>query len=188
MTKPRESLTDEQRDLAAEAWCLVQRYVRWYAARYRVLQLDFNSAVAEQICDRIANFDPQLSSLRTWAHMQARYACQDLLKREGPVNRWGKLRPQSIGDVTDLPGPSPPLPDLDDLDLAEHEVLRGIEARTRRLMADCFGFDVLQADAGLRFGLSRTGVSRLLRVGLAQVRDRLGLDCSGRSPKRRKGA
>src|SRR5208337_1315076 len=82
--KRRTKLTPEQQQQVSQALphalSIARKHARLYGPR-----LDFEGAVALWLCQEIARFDPNKSSLKTWASLQGHFACRNLMQAEIPV-------------------------------------------------------------------------------------------------------
>ena len=81
--KRLSKLSSEQQQLVTQALTyalsVARKHARFYGSR-----LDFEGAVALWLCLEINKFDPEKSSLRTWAGLQGHFACRNLMRSEIP--------------------------------------------------------------------------------------------------------
>ncbi len=140
--KRRSKLTPEQQQLVSQALphalSIARRHARLYGP-----SLDFEGAVALWLCQEIAKFDPEKSSLKTWACCHGHFACRDLMQAEIPVKSrkkyFRKARFLSLDRTLDRNG----VPIAEQIAArAEHRVdleedkqlLRGLDTRTRTIV------------------------------------------------------
>lgn len=166
-------LTPEQQQLAAEAWSHVAAMA---AEAERQFPLTCASAqVAVRITRAIPTFDPRLSSLKTWAKMQARGAILDAqratvppgVKRGQPVPRTEPLALMRNDDDPALVFDPPP--EWEEMEAVRYW-LRGLLPEERAAVLDSIvGEEPLPA-IGERHGICKSRVSQLRTAALEQLR------------------
>lgn len=87
-SRPERSLTDEESELAAQAWRLaepiIRRFRRWKS------QPDYEGAVADRILRAVPSYDPSIGPFPNWIQRHIRGACLDAMRASrsfGPMYR-----------------------------------------------------------------------------------------------------
>ncbi len=140
--KRESKLTPAQQQLVSQALphalSIACKHARLYGSR-----LDFEGAAALWLCQEIAKFDPEKSSLKTWATLQGHFACRNLMRVEIPVKSrkkyFRKARFLSLDGTLDQYGVpiaeliAAPAEHRDDLE-EDKQLLRGLDTRTRTIV------------------------------------------------------
>lgn len=121
-------------------------------------------------------FDPRRARWNTHARNQARFACLDYLRENGPVRRSGHARPET-NYFTGRWGPTdpvaqPPEPRGEDLVLPRR-YLRGLSKVERKILLQRFEQGKSQNEIARAIGVSESRVSQILKATLVHLRDRL---------------
>ena len=183
--KRRSKLTPEQQQLVSQALphalSIARRHARLYGP-----SLDFEGAVALWLCQEIAKFDPEKSSLKTWACCHGHFACRNLMQAEIPVKSrkkyFRKARFLSLDGTLDRNG----VPIAEQIAArAEHQVdleedkqlLRGLDTRTRTIVWKSIVEEVPLKVIAQSLGVSEARTSELRTRAMEFLRQR-AIACS----------
>ncbi len=176
----RTRLTPQQQEQVSLALPHVLSIARKHARLYGP-SLDFEGAVALWLCQEIAKFDPEKSSLKTWASLQGHFACRDLLREEIPVKSRRKSRRKahfiSLESTFDQNGVSlseqiaAPAEHQFDLE-EEKELLRGLDTRTRTIVWKSIVEEVPLKVIAQSLGVSEARTSKLRTSAMEFLRRR----------------
>lgn len=172
--KPRrkpERLTEEQQQLAAEAWGHVAAMAAEAERRYPATCA--SAEVACRIVRLIPTFNPDKKSLRSWAFMQALGAIKDAQRDSLPAGgKRGRLIPKTgslaamVLDPTAVCDP----PARWEEDEAARRWVRGLRPEERAAVLDSIVGEEPLSAIGERHGVSESRVSQLRTAAMEQIR------------------
>src|SRR5208337_1616970 len=178
--KRRTKLTPEQQQQVSQALphalSIARKHARLYGPR-----LDFEGAVALWLCQEIARFDPDKSSLKTWASLEGHFACRNLMRAEIPVKSrkkyFRKARFLSLDRTLDQYGVpiaeqiAAPAEHPDDLE-EDKQLLRGLDTRTRTIVWKSIVEEVPLKEIAQSLGVSEARTSQLRTSAMEFLRQR----------------
>jgi len=178
--KRLSKLTPEQQRLVSQAMphalSVARKHARLYGSR-----LDFEGAVALWLCQEIAKFDPEKSSLKTWASLQGHFACRNLMRAEIPVKSRKKYFRMaqflSLDRTLDQYGVpiaeqiAAPLEHPVDFEV-DKQLLRGLDTRARTIVWKSIVEDVPLKAIAESLGISESRISKLRTSAMEFLRHR----------------
>lgn len=193
--KERKPLTPHEQELAAKAFGLTGYVVKKYRRKFSTFDIDWEGEIAVRICKLIGTYDPAKSGLQTWATLQALGACKDAMRREGILDRSGKLMPRTwlfggwtcrgpasfeegreTGGITpSFLAVAPPEPDPAETSDTKAYLLRGLKPLQKEAVWQSIVEGRTLREIAADFGLSESRLCQLREMGLAFLRKREGV-------------
>lgn len=175
-TKEREALTEEEKELAAEAFEHARCVAKAYEKRFSKHKVDWLSEIGIRICGLISRYDEKTGvPLRKWAILQAHYACRDIWRSHWYRTRSGKSKVRFVSLDESLGFDNKERPDhkkskledrlFDRPVLAPHEIsdayhlLRGLTAIERDIVWGSIVEGKLLVELGKDHGIAENTVS-----------------------------